>query len=96
MIKLQIGKLTFKNFILHWIVAILLTIKATHSEFNDLDIKTIIILVGTASLIPGMLASILLISFTKGVIEDIKNKDYKVVIATIILGIIFTKYFLKI
>ena len=56
MIKFQIGKLTFKNFMLHWIVAILLTIKATYSEFHGLDIKTLIILVGVASLIPGILA----------------------------------------
>ena len=95
MIKFQIGKLTFKNFMLHWIVAILLTIKATYSEFHGLDIKTLIILVGVASLIPGILASILLISFVKGIIEDIKNKDYKIVVATIILGFIFAKYFLK-
>lgn len=91
MIKLQIGKLTFKNFLLHWGVSILLvTIRSILSK--DIDILDILIL----SFIPGMFTSILLIAFIKGVIEDIKNKDYKVLIGTIILGIIFTKYFLKI
>ncbi|MBC2855332.1 hypothetical protein H3N56_02340 [Cetobacterium sp. 2A] len=53
--------------------------------------KEILVIISIFSIFLGMLGSILLIAFVKEVIEDINNKDYKVVIATII----FAKYFFK-
>ncbi|MGL5935864.1 MAG: hypothetical protein ACRCZI_09605 [Cetobacterium sp.] len=95
MIKFQIGKLTLKNFLLHWIVSIILVITSFFYILKESNLKEILVIISVFSIFPGMLGSILLIAIFKGVIEDIKNKDYKIVIATIIFGIIFAKYFYK-
>lgn len=95
MIKFQIGKLTLKNFLLHWGVALILTIIHFFDILKESSIKEIIITVGVASFIPGMIVSILLIEFVKKIIQDIKEGDYLVVIATIIFGIFYAKHFYK-
>lgn len=95
MIKFQIGKLTFKNFLLHWGVSFFLTIIGFKDILKDNSIKDLIIILGTASIFPGMLGSILLIELIKIFIRAIKEKNYTGFIAGIIFIIIFTKYFFK-
>lgn len=95
MIKFQIGKLTLKNFLLHWVVALILTIIHFFDIIKESSIKEIIVTVGVASFIPGMIVSILLIEFVKKIIQDIKEGDYLVVIVTIIFGIFYAKHFYK-
>lgn len=95
MIKFQIGKLTLKNFLLHWGIALILTIIHFFDILKESSIKEIIVTVGVASFIPGMIVSILLIEFVKKIIQDIKEGDYLVVIVTIIFGIFYAKYFYK-
>ena len=92
MIKFQIGKLTLKNFLLHWFVSIVIMLICSSFIFKfNYDFVDILGL----SIFPGSLSSILLISFIKGVIQDIKEKEYLVVIGTIIFVIVFTKFFFK-
>ncbi|MBC2855341.1 hypothetical protein H3N56_02390 [Cetobacterium sp. 2A] len=91
MIKFQIGKLTFKKFLLHWMVSIILVVISFFYIRKESNLKEILVIISIFSIFLGMLGSILLIAFVKEVIEDINNKDYKVVIATII----FAKYFFK-
>lgn len=93
--KFQIGKLTFKNFLLHWGVAILLTLIGGLDFFRGKKIETIIVFVLVGSLLPGMLSSILLIGSIKEFMKAIKNKNYLAIVAMILFLFLFTKYFFK-
>ena len=93
--KFQIDKLTLKKFLLHWGVAILLTIIGGFDFFRGKKIENIIIFVLVGSLLPGMLSSILLIGSIKEFMKAIKNKNYLAIVAMILFLIFFTKYFYK-
>ena len=93
--KFQIGKLTLKNFLLHWIVAFTLTSIYFFDILKESGFKEIVVIYLIFPILPGMIVSILLIDLIKKIIQDIKEGDYLVVIATIIFGIFYAKYFYK-
>lgn len=89
--KFQIGKLTLKNFLLHWGVAILITSCDIFSKDFKLDLIDIFVL----SIFPGLLSSILLIASIKEFLKAIKKKNYLAIIGMIIFVFFYTKYFYK-
>lgn len=91
MIKFQIGKLTLKNFLLHWGVAILITSSDIFSRDFNLDLIDIFVL----SIFPGLLSSILLIASIKEILKAIKKKNYLAIIGMILFVFFYTKYFFK-
>lgn len=93
--KFQIGKLTLKNFLLHWIVAFALTSIYFFDILKASDFKEIVVIYLVFPILPGMIVSILLIDLIKKIIQDIKEGDYLVVIVTIIFGIFYAKHFYK-
>lgn len=93
--KFQIGKLTLKNFLLHWIVAFILTNIYFFDILKESGLKEIVVIYLIFPILPGMIVSILLIDLIKKIIQDIKEGDYLVVIVTIIFGIFYAKHFFK-
>lgn len=93
--KFQIGKLTLRQFLLHWIVALLLTIIGGFDFFRGKKIENILMFILVGSLLPGMLSSILLIGSIKEFMKAIKNKNYLAIVAMILFLFFFTKYFFK-
>lgn len=91
MIKFQIDKLTLKNCLLHWGVAILITSCDIFSKDSNLDLIDIFVL----SIFPGLLSSILLIASIKEVLKAIKKKNYLAIIGMILFVFFYTKYFYK-
>ena len=95
MLKFQIGKLTLRNFLLHWLVAILLVIISGYSFIiEELDFKKICFVL-VVSIFPGMLGSILIIASIKEILKAIKEKEYITLLVMVIFIIIFTKYYYK-
>lgn len=95
MLNFQIGRLTLKNFLLHWIVAIFLVIISGYSFImEELDFKKVCFVL-IVSIFPGMLGSILLIASVKEFLKAIKEKKYITLIAMILFVMIFTKYYFK-
>lgn len=91
MLKFQIGRLTLKNFLLHWGVSLMVVILNMYFSNFKIDLFMILIL----SFIPGMFVSILLIASVKELLKAIKEKEYITLIAMILFIIFFTKYYFK-
>lgn len=95
MLKFQIGKLTLRNFLLHWLVAILLVIISGYSFIiEELDFKKICFVL-VVSIFPGMLGSILIIASIKEILKAIREKEYITLFVMVIFIIIFIKYYYK-
>ena len=89
MLKFQIGKLTFKNFLLHWCLSlVVIAINMFLLEY-DFDLFMLLVL----SFIPGMFISILIIASIKEILKAIKEKEYITLLVMVIFIVIFTKYY---
>lgn len=98
MIKFQIGKLTLKNFIIHYIVSIMFSLIIFNfiffeTELTLINIVKLVFIFLALGIFPGMLGSIMIIASVKELIGVVKEKNYFALIAMIIFTFVLIKYF---
>lgn len=97
MTKFQVGKLTWKKFLVYFLIAFLMSIYENREMFESPgNIKGKIIMILGMTIIPGSIFSILVVELFNIIKKEIKERNYLVLIAFIIFVYFFTRHYFKI